>query len=143
MTQAMKAPALVMGLAMAFALVLLAGSTPAQTERSKAFVGAWRGEVRFLNERGDPTRNLVILSVNEADGKWTADGLYGISSANGRVKIDIDLSGQWPSIRFVTGSNSIIKLNLVSEKVLTGSITWQGATNSGTNERAMILKRVE
>jgi len=123
--------------------LLAATASDAQTDLSKALIGKWQGEAQELG-RGDPNRTLVIESVAEKDGKWVAEGRYGITGKGlGKVQIDVDRSGQWPSIRFVTGANSTVRLNLVDEKSMVGKMTLAGTSRFHGNDRSMSLLKVE
>ena len=134
-----------MRLLFASVLALLVGSaSEAQTDAAKAPVGKWEGEVQQRGVgSGDPNRTLIIQSVGEKDGKWVAEGRYGVTGKGlGRVQIDVDTSSKWPSIRFVTGANSTVSLNLLDEKSMAGTITLAGTSQVG-NDRSMKLGKVE
>ena len=60
----------------------------------------------------------------------------------GKVQIDIDRGGQWPSIRFVTGASSTVRLNLLDEKSMSGKMTLTGTSQRG-NDRQMKLLKIE
>jgi hypothetical protein len=117
-------------------------TSEAQTDPVKALVGKWEGEVQ-LRGRGDPNRTLIIESVTERDGRWVAEGRYGITGQGfGKVQIDVDRSGRWPSIRFATGANSTVRLDLVDEKSMAGTMTLAGTSQHG-NDRSMRLRKIE
>jgi hypothetical protein len=130
-----------LAIALIVALLATAGSE-AQTDPSKVLIGQWQGEIRDPFMKGNPNRILVVQSVNQSDGKWTAEGLYGIAKASGKVHIEVDMTGQWPSIRFVTGANSVVKLNLVDNRSLTGTITYSGSSQYG-GDRPMNLRKTD
>ncbi len=122
--------------------LLAATASYAETDLSKALMGKWQGEVEEWGS-GDRNRTLVIESVAEKDGKWVAEGRYGITGKGmGKVQIDIDRSGQWPLIKFVTGANSKVRLNLMDEKSMVGKMTLAGTSQRG-NDRQMRLLKVE
>ena len=128
--------------ALVLALLVIAGSE-AQTDPSKALIGKWQGEIQYTGKAGNPNRVLVIESVSQKEGRgWIAEGRYGVTKASGKVHIDVDTTGKVPSIRFVTDANSIVKLNLVNDKWLTGTITYAGTSQRG-NDRSMKLEKVE
>ena len=116
------------------------GVASAQTDLEKALIGKWEGDVQVAREQG---RTLIIRSVSQQEGKWTAEGRYGITGKGmGPVKIDIDTSGSRPSLRFTTGANSTVRLNLVGEKSLVGTMTLTGAQQQSP-DRNMKLDKVE
>ena len=128
----------------AMLVLLVTVGSEAQTDPGpgKALIGKWQGEIRYAGVGGNPNRILIIESVSQKDGKWIAEGLYGVTKASGRVNIEVDMASKWPSIRFVTDANSTVKLILLDEKSLTGTITWSGTSQRG-NDRAMKLDKVE
>jgi hypothetical protein len=129
------------GLWMSFGLVLLLiTSSWAQVDPAKVLVGTWEGELA-LQGRGNRGRTLIIDSVTQNDGKWVAQGRYGITGQGlGRVPIEVDVSGDRVWIRFKSGANSDIRLNLLQEKYLVGTLTIAG-TSQGSNDRSMKLER--
>ena len=134
-----------MRLLFAVVLALLVGTaSEAQTDAAKALVGKWEGELQQRGVGGgDPNRTLIIQSVGEKDGKWVAAGRYGVTGKGlGSVQIDVDTSSKWPSIRFVTGANSTVRLNLLDEKSMAGTITLTGTSQAG-NDRSMKMGKVE
>ncbi len=92
-------------------LVIGIGPSSAQGDLAKVLVGTWKGEVQFHTVRGggDPTRILRIDSMTEKDGKWIAEGMYGITTLS-RVQISVANESK-PWIQFVTGANSTVRLN--------------------------------
>lgn len=125
-------------------LGLLIGTvSEAQTDPGKSLIGKWEGEVQLAGAGGDRNRTLIIQSVGEKDGKLVAEGRYGVTGKGlGKVQIEVSTSGKWPSIRFVTGANSTVRLDLIDEKSMTGKMTLAGASQHGS-DRAMNLKRVD
>jgi hypothetical protein len=124
--------------------LFIAGVSEAQTDPVKALVGKWQGEAQNVG-RGNPDRTLIIETVSEKDGKWLAEGRFGITGQRfGPVQIQVEMGGQWLAIRFVTGANSTVRLNMVDDKSMVGTLTFVGASNSGqSNDRAMRLQRME
>ena len=70
-----------------------------------------------------------------------AQGRYGITGQGlGRVPIEIDLSAGKVWISFTSGANSAIRLNLLQEKYLVGTLTMAGAFQ-GDRDLSMKLDR--
>ena len=121
-------------------LIHVAGVAVAQTDLEKALIGKWEGDVQVAREQG---RTLIIRSVSQQDGKWIAEGRYGITGKGmGPVKIDVDTSGGRPSLRFTTGANSTVRLNLIGERSLVGTMTLTGAQQQSP-DRNLKLDKVE
>ncbi len=127
----------------AAALVLLLGATrPAGAhDLGKALLGTWEGTIQFRGlPRADPNRTLVIHSVTPTDHGPIAEGRYGISGKRMRnVTIDVDPSGTFLWIRFVSGAQQPIKLTLIDDRALAGTITLRGA---GAKDRPMAFRKV-
>jgi hypothetical protein len=132
-----------MRLLLAVVLALLTGSiSEAQTDSVKALIGKWEGEVQLRGVGGDQNRTLIIESVGEKDGKLVAEGRYGITGKGlGKIQIEVDTTGRWPSIRFVTSANTTVRLNLVDERSMVGTMTLPG-TREGGSDRSVKLARV-
>lgn len=132
-----------MRLLLAVVLALLTGSIAGgQTDPAKALVGKWEGEVDLRGMGGDPNRTLIIESVSENGGKLIVTGRYGITGKGlGRVQAEVDTTGRWPSFRFVTSANSTVRLNLMDEGSMTGTVTFPG-TREGGSDRSLKLSRV-
>ena len=121
-------------------------SEPATAKLEKALLGRWEGEVRNVYRiTGDTTRVLFIESVTRtSDGQASAQGRYGITTkAMGRVSMQIDESGNAPEIRFTTGANSTVRLNVQGARDLVGAVKYMGAGAGPQNEEAMRLRRVD
>ena len=93
--------------------------------------------------RDDPNRTLIIRSVTERNGKWFAEGLYGITGKGlGKVTIDVDTSGRRPAVQFTTGANSIVRMELIDGTSLVGTLTLSGSREGGS-DRGIKLDRVK
>ena len=119
----------------------------AQVDLAKVLVGKWEGAVQWAggagSGAGDPNRTLIIDSVEQKDGKWVAMGKFGVTGRGlGKVTIEVEDSGSRPSIRFVTGGNSTVRLALSGTKDLTGTLTLSGTSQRG-NDRPMSLEKKE
>ena len=135
---------------MGLAVVLLGfGASQAQLDLAKALVGKWEGEMEYLYTRsGDPKRVLVIESVKQTDGRWIAEGQFGTAQQMGRVRIDVESSGNSVSLKWVTRSGSDYFLNLMQEKYLVGKATipmdqGRSVRQSSREDRAMKLEKVK
>jgi hypothetical protein len=128
----------------AMLVVLLWGAgASAQGDLSKALVGKWEGDLQFRGSRAETGRTLVIKSVTERDGKWVADGLYGVTGKGmDKVAIDVDASGKRPAIQFTTDANSVVRLELLEAKSLVGTLTLAGSRKGGA-DRGLKLEKVE
>jgi hypothetical protein len=125
-----------------FVCFMEASASAQMMDLSKALVGKWDGEYKTRG-RDDPNRTLIIKSVTERDGKWFAEGLYGITGKGlGKVMIDVDASGRRPSIQFTTGANSVVRLELFDAKSLVGTLTLAGSREGGS-DRGIKLNKVE
>ena len=130
-------PALV---AVALALVLGVADA-AERDLVTALIGRWEGEIQ---RRGLPTtidlnRTLVIESVTPTDNGTTARGRYGVTGKRmRRVVIDVDPSGTFLWMRFATSDDRPIKLTLVDERALSGSIRLRG----GAHDRPLTLRKL-
>jgi hypothetical protein len=120
-------------------LVLIA-SSGAEVDPARLLVGTWEGEVALPGSR-DRNRTLIIESVTQQDGKWIAQGRYGIPGQGiGRVPIEVNVAGDKLSIRFTSGAHNTIRLDLLQEKFLVGHLTIGGALQ-GSRDRSMKLER--
>jgi hypothetical protein len=127
------------------ALAVLVASSGAQEDLTKALVGRWEGDVQIVGVKGNPDQNrtLVIESVTQSDGQWTGKGKFGITGKGlGPVQIEIEPSGGRPSIRFVTGANATVRLQLADEKHLVGTRSAPGAGVRGSQDRPVRLERI-
>ena len=129
----MKVKLLTLAVVAVFGTLLGMSSGWAQVDLAKSLVGKWEGEVTWAGSAGasmsDPNRTLIIRSVEQKDGKWVAAGTYGVTGKGlGKVDIEVDESGSRPTIRFVTGGPSTVRLALSGPKELTGTTTIPGLT---------------
>jgi hypothetical protein len=97
-------------------LIVATGS--AQSDLAKLLVGKWEGDVQFQGSAGsaqsNPSRTLIIESVDQKDGRWAAKGRYGMTGRGmARADIEVEESGTRPAVRFVTGAGSTVRLSLV------------------------------
>lgn len=129
------------------ALALLAAPvSEAQMDVAKILAGKWEGEVEFMGTRGnlDPNRTLVINSVTEKDGKWVAEGRFGVTGKGlGRVQVEVDTSGPNPRIRFVTAANQTVRLDVVDDRHMTGTLAAMGAGARGSDHRPLRLEKTQ
>jgi hypothetical protein len=129
--------------ALALLLLLLVSGSEAQSGPEKQLIGTWQGEVQFrFTGAGDPNRTLVIESVTQQDGKWIGRGRYGIPGKPLRMlQFDVEMEGSKPSIRLVTLDGSTVRLTLLGDKALVGTMTLPGAREGGS-DRPMKLEKV-
>jgi hypothetical protein len=112
----------------------------AERDLVKALIGRWEGEIqlRGLPTRTDPNRTLVIESVTPTDDGTTARGRYGTGKRMRPVVIDVDPSGTFLWMRFATRDDRPIKLTLIDDRALSGSIRLRG----GAHERPLTLRKL-
>ena len=111
------------------AAVVAVPSAWAQPDAAKALIGKWEGEVQWHGMAGEAGRTLVIETLEEKDGKWVANGRYGVTGKGlGKVQIDVNDVSTRPWIQFVTGANSRVRLDLVNPKHLAGTLTLAGTS---------------
>lgn len=115
----------------------------AQVDLAKALIGKWAGEVQQRGTGGDPNRTLIIEAVTQTEGKWVAQGKYGMTGKGlGRVQMEVDAGGGKPWVRFVTAANLTVRLDLFDEKHLVGKVTLAGARQQDP-DRAIRLEKVD
>jgi len=136
------------GLVVVAVTLLGVGAAVGQVDLAKALVGKWEGEQEMMSDRrSDPARTLVITSVKQVDGKWIADGRFGIGippGATGPVKIEIDNSGKSPSLRWTGAAGAAYELSLLNEKNLVGKVTLtvqQLRSDTGSRDRTLKLEK--
>lgn len=114
-----------LALAASAILMLSPGLARAQVDLAKALVGRWEGEIAYRFLKGtNPGLVLVITSVKEDGGKWTADARGGTKTSGlGPVKIEIDNTGKRPSLRWTGPTGVVYAVNLLDEKTLAGTAT--------------------
>ena len=112
-----------------------------QADLAKSLVGKWEGDIQLIasvGSSGDPNRTLINESVDQKEGKWVARGRYGVTGKGlGKVDIEVDESSGRPSIRFVTGAGSTVRLSLIGPKDMSGTIRLTGEAR----ERPMRLEK--
>ena len=126
----------------ALILALISSSTPAlgQSDPATQLVGKWVGTVRLDQSKASEDRTLVISSVTQQDGKWKADGRFG-TGGGAKVLIDVDTTGQWPSLRWTMPNGSTVHVNQVNPKTLSGKLTLVGS-GRGDRDRPLTLEKV-
>lgn len=127
------------------ASVLVLGSLScAQGDLARSLVGTWEGELQTLGKgtRGDPHRTLIIRSVSQKEGKWIGEGRFGVTGKSlGPVQMEVDTNGMRPSIRFATGANATVRLELLEEGHLIGTLTRREMGGTLGNDRAIKLEK--
>ena len=119
--------------------VLVGSSVGAQTPPAQALIGKWEGQIRFQSSRANPGRTLIIESVGSGEGTVPVRGRYGVTGQNlGRMQGTLEIADGRPRLRFTTGANSTVVLELQGDKDLVGTIGL-----SGEGDREMRLKKVE
>ena len=141
----MKRRILTLLLVAALALSLGMTSAWAQEDLAKSLVGKWEGAAVWAGSAGsamgDPNRTLIIESVTQKDGKPVATGKYGVTGKGlGKVEIEVEESASRPTLRFVTGGQSTVRLTLTGAKELTGTLSLVGTSQRG-NERPLRLEK--
>jgi hypothetical protein len=104
------------------ALLGLGGSSAwAQLDPTKVLVGTWEGHIELPR---DSERVLVIRSVTPKEGGgWVADGRFGLTIEKmGRREIEVSLQGSDIILEFVAGQNNPVRLKLVGENRLEGTV---------------------
>lgn len=127
-----------------FVTLIVGGVTPVLGESDLAaqLVGKWEGTQRQEGRgRGSEDRILIISSVTQQEGKWIADGRFGVKGG-AKVNIEVDTTGQWPSLRWSTPNGNTVQVNLINPKTLTGKVTLAG-TSQRDQGRALTLEKVE
>ncbi len=132
-------------------LGIVLGMSPgsAQLDLAKVLVGKWEGAVQWAagagSGVGDPNRTLIIDSVEQKDGKSVAHmGKFGVTGKGlGKVTIEVEDSGSRPSIRFVTGSNSTVRLRIFRNQGSDGDFRPFPGTSQRGNDRPMNLEKKE
>jgi hypothetical protein len=125
-------------------LMGLGGSSArAQLDPTKALVGKWEGHVEIP---GNSERTLIIESVIPKDGGWVAEGRFGSTGGNlGRRSIEVSQQGGDIILEFVTGAKTPnpVRLKLVGERKLEGTINVVVGGARGTSDRGFKLEKVE
>jgi hypothetical protein len=126
-------------------LGLGSASAWAQVDPTKALVGTWVGHVELPR---DAERVLVITSVTPKEGGgWVADGRFGFTVEKApRREIEVSLQGSDIILEFVAGQNNPVRLKLVGENRLEGTlniVAGQPGRGPVTANRSFKLEKVE
>lgn len=106
-------------------VVLSAGAlTLAQVDPTKVLIGTWEGQIE-MPKLGDQI--LIINSVKaKGGGEWVARGRFGnreyVSTEPGGQAMDVKLKDSEIFIEFVTKQKNPVRLKLVNENKLEGTI---------------------
>ena len=124
-------------------LVFTGGLTAgfAQNDPASMLVGKWEGTQQQAGRGGSEDRTLIISSVTQQDGKWVADGRYGVQGG-AKVRIDVDVNGRRPSLRWTMPNGNVVQLDLLNEKTLSGKVTLVGASQRD-RDRPVTLEKKE
>jgi hypothetical protein len=127
-------------------VMLGVGVAAAADDLAKALVGTWQGELQLRLKKGaDPEVTLKIASVKQEDGKWVAEGRFGLDGKTRPVKIDVDTSGAKPSLRWTGATGFEYNLSLLDDKHLggTATVTTKESAGRGDRDRSMRLEKKE
>ena len=124
-------------------VTLIAGrSTPVlgQSDLAAQLVGKWEG-TQYQTVKGGVSedRTLIISSVAQREGKWIAEGRYGIKGG-AKVQIEVDTTGQRPSLRWAMPNGNTVQVSLINPKTLSGKVSLL-TTISGDRDRALTLEK--
>ena len=128
------------------ALLGLGGSSAwGQVDPTKALVGTWVGHVELPR---DAKRVLVITSVTPKEGGgWLADGRLGFTVEKAaRREIEVSLQGSDIILEFAAGLNNPVRLKLVGENRLEGTlniVAGQPGQGPKAADRSFKLEKVE
>jgi hypothetical protein len=119
------------------------GPAAAQVDLARALIGKWEGQVQFADTKANPNRTLVISSVSQNEGRWVAEGQWGVTGERlAKVQIQVEQSGKDVSLRFETRANPSIRLKLEGDKHLLGTMELRAAGRGG-KDRPVKLEKVE
>ena len=104
-------------------------------------VGKWEGTQHQAGKGGSEGRTLIISSVTQQEGKWIADGRFGVKGG-AKAQIEVDTTGQWPSLRWAMPNGNTVQVNLVNPKTLSGKVTLAGS-GQRDRDRTLTLEKVE
>ena len=108
-------------------LTVAVSPAAAQPDLPGVLVGRWEGQISGRSAGGEfgPHRTLVIDGVEQKDGKWVAQGNYGVTGRSLRsTEIAVQVIDGTPILDFVSPGvrgNSKISLRLTG-KVLRGTL---------------------
>jgi len=129
-----------------FVMFGAAVSRAEELDPSKALVGKWEGQ--YVKDpadvSGDNARTLVIVRVQQQDGKWVvSEAKWGISGGRlAPVEVKLEVIDGVPTIHFEPTPMNPVMLRLTPEG-LTGTIKMLSRGRGGWGVRPMKLKRVE
>ena len=125
-------------------LVLSAGALAlAQVDPTKVLVGTWEGLIEI--PRGSD-RLLIINSVKaKGEGEWVARGRFGprdyiSSEKKGGQAMDVKAKDNEIFVEFVTKDKNPVRLKLVNENRLEGTINLITPAGKAENRRAWFEK---
>jgi hypothetical protein len=128
-----------------FALLLVLSAAAlalAQVDPTKVLVGTWEGLIEI--PRGSD-RVLIINSVKaKGEGEWVARGRFGTrdytSSGKGGQAMDVTAKDNEILVEFVTKEKNPVRLKLVNENRLEGTINIISPAGKAVNRRASFEK---
>ena len=116
----------------------------AQPDPAKLLIGTWVGNAELPR---DSERVLIISSVTPKDGGgWVADGRFGFTVEKTEARqIEVSLQGSDIILEFVAGQNNPVRLKLVGENRLEGTlnIVLPNRTSNRTSNRSLKLEKKE
>jgi hypothetical protein len=112
----------------------------AQADPAKVLIGTWVGHAEVPR---DSERVLIISSVMPKDsGGWVADGRFGFTVEKApHLQIEVSLQGSDTILEFVTGQNNPVRLKLVGENRLEGTLNI--VLQNRTSNRSLKLEKKE
>jgi hypothetical protein len=122
---------------------------PVRLDLARRLVGRWEGDqvIRFrsMAVAADPRRTLYIDSLALKEGRWVADGRFGVPGHLVRYDMDVDQSGGRLAIRFEDRAQNTIRLNLMGDRNLVGTIEWRVTASyfAPGNPDAITLERID
>jgi hypothetical protein len=129
----------------ALLVTLIAGRiTPVlgQSDLAAKLVGKWEGTQQQATKGGSEDRTLIISSVTQQEGKWIASGRFGVTGG-AMVRIEVDTTGQWPSLRWAMPNGNTVQVNLINPKTLSGKVTLAGSGPRDRDRSLTLEKKVE
>ena len=123
-------------------LIAAVGIAPVlgQSDLAAQLVGKWEGtQYQTVKVREAEDRTLIISSVMQREGKWIAAGRYGVKGG-AQVQIEVDTTGQWPSLWWAMPNGNTVRVSLINPKTLSGKVTLVGIM-TGDRDRALTLEK--
>jgi hypothetical protein len=101
-------------------------------------MGTWIGHAELPSDSG---RVLIIKSVTPKEGGgWVADGRFGFTvEKTGPRQVEISLQGTDIILEFVVGQNNPVRLKLVGENRLEGTLNI--VLQNRTSNRSLKLEK--